>query len=181
MLRLRNVHPDLNGMDLSELFSNVAAVDFVKFDPRDESIAYICFQLHHHENNARAINRFDGKRAMGEILIVESATPLADRIAPANESREFIRPNPRGRESRGREDAAIREMREAPRPKEAHRVRAKAKQAKLVKERKPKPQPKTAEDLDAELSAYMSGATETASALPQPAFTIQNNGESATE
>lgn len=185
MLRLRNVHPELNGMDLSDLLSNVAPVDFVKFDPRDESISYICFQNNQHENNARAISRFDGKKAMGNTLVVETATSLADRIAPSAERDSFRPSNPRSRENaRARESA---------RPGEAHRARAKAKQ---TKERKPRPVKKTAEDLDAELSAYMNGgaepassapvstepqATELQNAEPQPAFTAQDNGESMME
>lgn len=128
-------------MDLSNLLSTVAPVDFVKFDPRNETIAYVCFQQQYTENNNLAIQRFDGKKAMGNTLTVENATSLADRIAPAqNRSRrEFDRP-------------------EAPRSREQPRVRAKAK-AKVERAKKIRPVKKTAEDLDNELSAYMNAAS----------------------
>lgn len=133
MLRLRNIHSDLNGADLLRLFEQVAAVDFVKFDPRNELVAYVCFQLHHNENNRRAVTQFDGKKAMGKTLVVENATSLADRIA-----------RPAGPALGGRIGVPERAPRgEAPRQKKA-------------KARKPKVA-KSAEDLDAELSAYMEG------------------------
>lgn len=158
MLRLKNVHSDLDGEDLNNLFLNIAPVDFVKFDPRDEAVAYVCFQLNNSENNAKAILKFDGKKAMGNTLIVENATSLADRIAPTP------RPAPRARE-------APREVsggREAPRAN-----------ARKPKARKPRPVKKTAEDLDKELSAYMGTApTELADS---GAFSAQDNGEAMAE
>lgn len=157
MLRLKNVHGDLDGEDLNNLFLNIAPVDFVKFDPREETTAYVCFQLNNSENNARAILKFDGKKAMGNTLIVENATSLADRIAPSRPQRDTVRG---GRDSRPpRDDSA----------KEAPRVRA-----RKPKARKPRPVKKTAEDLDAELSAYMGETSE-----PAPAFSAQDNGEMA--
>ncbi|SGZ57265.1 CIC11C00000004460 [Sungouiella intermedia] len=129
LLRLKNVHGDLDGEDLNNLFLNIAPVDFVKFDPREETTAYVCFQLNNSENNARAIQKFDGKKAMGNTLIVENATSLADRIAPSRPQRDTVRG---GRDSRPpRDDSA----------KEAPRVRA-----RKPKARKPKPVKKTAED-----------------------------------
>lgn len=173
MLRLRNIHPDLNGMDLSNLLNTVAPVDFVKFDPRNETIAYVCFQNNYTENNNRAILKFDGKKAMGNTLVVENATSLADRIAPAQlrQNREFSRDDRNGRERRDRRDDAS-----ASHPREQHRVRAKAK-AKVERAKKIRPVKKTAEDLDSELSAYMNAASsEPAAAEPAP-FAAQNNGE----
>lgn len=169
MLRLKNIHPDLNGMDLSDLFLNIAPVDFVKFDPRDETVAYVCFQLDFNENNTRAIHKFDGKKAMGNILIVENATSLAERIAPLPVSRA-----PRGsRDSiRSRDDHRARET---TRPRENHRAKVKVNQQR---ERKPKPVLKTAEDLDKELSAYMNGGNESLAPLESTgAFASQDNGE----
>lgn len=152
MLRLRHIHPELNGMDLNDLFVTIAPVDFVKFDPRDEAVAYVCFQEHYSENNARAIAKFDGKKAMGNTLIVENATSLADRIAPTPRARRDVRE-------------------EAPRAREAPRAKARAPKA-----RKPRPAPKTAEDLDKELSAYME-ATSAPVEEKSAAFAAQNNGE----
>lgn len=175
MLRLRNIHPDLNGMDLNDLFMNVAPVNFVKFDPRNETVAYVCFQDDYAENNARAIARYDGKKAMGNVLTVENATSLADRIMPQNNliSRDANRvlaqagerPRRGGRDSMGEE---------LQRPREQHRERARAK-----RERKPRPAPKTAEDLDNELAAYMNEGhgADAEPEQPAPAFSAQDNGE----
>lgn len=167
-MRLKNVHSDLDGEDLNNLFLNIAPVDFVKFDPRDETTAYVCFQLNNSENNTRAIQKFDGKKAMGNTLVVENATSLAERIAPTRQPRENFRggrENVRGGRdsmsgSRGKENVA----------REGPRVRA----AKKIKARKPRPAKKTAEELDMELSAYMGESTE-----PAPAFSAQDNGEMA--
>lgn len=168
-MRLKNVHPDLDGEDLNNLFLNIAPVDFVKFDPREETTAYVCFQQNNGDNNARAIQKFDGKLAMGNTLVVENATSLADRIAPSRPPRESMRENGReGRsEGRGGRDSVRGPKENAAR--EAPRARA-----KKPKARKPRPAQKTAEELDLELSAYMGGSSEAA-----PAFSAQNNGEMA--
>lgn len=148
-------------MDLSNLLSTVAPVDFIKFDPRNETMAYVCFQLNCAENNKRAIQKFDGKKAMGNTLVVESAASLADRIAialgPGARSASRPESKPRAREQ----------------PRE--RVRAKAKAAKAEKTRQVKVK-KTAEDLDSELAAYMNAAASSEAPAQEP-FAAQNNGE----
>lgn len=169
MLRLRNIHPDLNGMDLSKLLSTVAPVDFVKFDPRNETMAYVCFQQNAANNNKIAIQKFDGKKAMGNTLVVENATSLADRIAPTQnqrprQAREFSKLQPVARPAR-----------------EQQRVKARTK-AKVERAKKVRPVQKTAEDLDNELSAYMNAGSETAvESAPAPSqdapFAAQSNGE----
>lgn len=156
---MKNVHPDLNGEDLSNLFFSIAPVDFIKFDPRDEAVAFVCFQLNYADNNARAVQKFDGRKAMGQTLIVENAVSLADRIAP--------QANPRRHPGRDHRE-------EAPRPREAHRQRAREKKPRQP--RKPRPAAKSAEDLDAELSAYM--GTDKPNDGNQAAFAAQDNGES---
>lgn len=80
VLRVKNVHPDLNGEDLSQLFGSINDVDFVKFDAVNDSIAYVCFQKDCVISNSEAIQKYDGKKAMGKILVVENAISLADRI-----------------------------------------------------------------------------------------------------
>lgn len=163
MLRLRNIHPELNGMDLSNLLSTIAPVDFVKFDPRNETMAYVCFQQNCIENNKKAIQKFDGKKAMGNTLVVESAASLADRISIAS-----------GPSSRSKLPESGPRAREQPRA----RARAKVTKAKAEKTRNIKVK-KTAEDLDSELAAYMNAASgETA---PQEPFAAQNNGEAMME
>lgn len=153
MLRLKNVHPDLDGEDLNNLFLSIAPVDFVKFDPRDEAVAYVCFQLNFRENNAKAVLKFDGKKAMGNTLVVENATSLVDRIAPSSRPLRLPQARPERETSGG---------------KELPRARA-----RKPKPRKARPAPRTAEDLDKELSAYM-GSSESAGA-----FGAQSNGENA--
>ncbi|ODV76919.1 uncharacterized protein CANTADRAFT_27653 [Suhomyces tanzawaensis NRRL Y-17324] len=80
VLRVRNIHPELNGEDLSNLFGTISPVDFVKFDNKNDSIAYVCFQRDNARSNGEAIAKYDGKKAMGQLLGVESATSLAARI-----------------------------------------------------------------------------------------------------
>lgn len=116
------------------MFEAVALVDFVKFDPRNESIAYVCFQTDNSRNNGIAVSKFDGRKAMGETLVVENAVSLADRITAAARP---ISKGPRGVERAGK---AVKSSK----PKAAP---------------KPKPKKKTADDLDLELEAYMSGKT----------------------
>lgn len=123
----------MNGEDLSNLFDGVAPVEFVKFDPRKDDVAYVCFQYDHNKNNSIAISRFDGRKAMGENLVVESATSLADRIVAP-------RGNPRG-------------------PRNAAPGGPGGKPQNPLK-RKQKPQKKSVDTLDEELSAYMSGKSE---------------------
>lgn len=120
----------MNGEDLSNLFDGVAPVEFVKFDPRKDDVAYVCFQYDHNKNNSIAISKFDGRKAMGENLVVESATSLADRIvAPRGNTRDPKNATPGGKP-----------------------------QNPLKK--KQKPQKKSVDTLDEELSAYMSGKSE---------------------
>lgn len=153
MLRLKNVHPELNGEDLNNLFQNIAPVDFVKFDPRDETIAFVCFQHNTVTNNRKAIDAYDGKKAMGNTLVVENAVSLADRIAPLASRVSSARERPSGKgKGVGK-----------PRAREPKREKAKP------RERKPAP---TAEELDAELNNYMN--------VDQPEekpFAPQDNGQ----
>ncbi|KAK6459445.1 uncharacterized protein RJT20DRAFT_16299 [Scheffersomyces xylosifermentans] len=133
VLRVKNIHPDLNGEDLSNLFGGVSPVEFVKFDNEDDSVAYVCFEGDNTRSNALAIEKFNGKKAMGNILIVEGATSLADRISSLPSNTRVSRGTPPSRE-----------IRERPAPRR--------------KERAPRPAKKSAEDLDNELSAYMNAS-----------------------
>ncbi|ABN64508.1 predicted protein [Scheffersomyces stipitis CBS 6054] len=151
VLRVKNIHPDLNGEDLSNLFGNISAVEFVKFDNRDDSVAYVCFETDNTRSNAAAIEKYNGKKAMGNVLVVESATSLADRISGLPTNTRIIRgkngPAPGGRERKIGQTPGGRERKK--------------------KEPRPKHVKKSAEDLDNELTAYMnnggdSGATESA-------------------
>ncbi|EGW32312.1 uncharacterized protein SPAPADRAFT_61389 [Spathaspora passalidarum NRRL Y-27907] len=92
VLRVKNIHPDLNGEDLSQLFGNISPVDFVKFDAENDSNAYVCFHNDNAKNNAEAIEKYDGKKAMGKILIVENAVSLADRISSLPVRRQPVTP-----------------------------------------------------------------------------------------
>ncbi|EMG49644.1 hypothetical protein SBY92_004514 [Candida maltosa Xu316] len=141
-LRIKNIHSELNGEDLSNLFSSISPVDFVKFDDENDTVAYICFQDDCERNNVDAIAKFDGKKAMGKILIVENTVSLLDRIDPrsvnrgARPIRERGERGPRGGPRGGRRDHG-RGGRERP---SNHK--------------------KSAEELDAELNEYMGKTTE---------------------
>lgn len=141
MLRVKNVHPELTGQDLSQLFDGIAAVEFVKFDPSNDSVAYVCFEHSNAKNNSIAISKFDGRMAMGREIAVESTTSLADRIIAAPPRERGAKPVGNNSRENGNKKPA--------------------KQAK--KERPPKPVKKTVDDLDDELSAYMAGQ-----AAPKP-------------
>lgn len=125
ILRVKNVHKELNGEDLSKLFEGISPVEFVKFDPANENIAFVCFRFNHSKNNSLAISKFDGRKAMGQTLVVENATSLADRI-------------------------------DIP-PMQSRNAGVNKRQARQAKKNKGKPKAKSVDDLDQELSAYMSG------------------------
>lgn len=131
-MRIKNVHPELTGQDLSQLYDAVAPVEFVKFDPRNDTVAYVCFEENNARNNSVAIAKYDGRMAMGRKISVELTTLLADRI---------VAPARRGHE-RGE------------RPARSERS------AKVAGARAPK----TVDDLDDELSAYMQQRAEPAPA-----------------
>lgn len=141
-LRIRNIHIDLNGDDLLSLFGTISPVDFIKFDTADDSVAYMCFQRDCARSNAEAITKYDGKKAMGKALVVESAVSLADRIIsnPSTRARESRTPDSRTRE-RGRERRERKPARER-KPRE-------------IRER---PSKATPDSLDAELDSYMNEA-----------------------
>ena len=145
VLRVKNIHPDLNGEDLSNLFGTISPVDFVKFDNKNDSIAYVCFQRDNARCNGEAISRYDGKKAMGEHLIVESATSLVDRIMsnPVINRDSYA---PRG-SSRGASTRGVSAPRRGGRERTQKPPRA-------------KPVKKSVDALDEELSAYMSGKSE---------------------
>ncbi|KAK6463811.1 hypothetical protein DFJ63DRAFT_318833 [Scheffersomyces coipomensis] len=153
VLRVKNIHPDLNGEDLSNLFGNVSPVDFVKFDNRNDDIAYVCFHNDNARSNSEAIDKFNGKKAMGQTLIVENAQSLAERIKilPVNER---IRP--------------------ASAPKERDTYRGTSRPISRERKVKPKPSKKSLTDLDDELNAYMNGTTteqqQEEHTLPEPSF-----------
>ncbi|KAI5963658.1 uncharacterized protein KGF55_002538 [Candida pseudojiufengensis] len=145
-LRLKNIHQELNGEDLNNLFSSINSVDFIKFDDLNDSIAYICFQNDNDRSNKEAIEKYDGKKAMGKILIVENTVSLVDRIKsnPVNTFRPSpLRSVPRGAirggfrgGSRGSSRGGFRSSRSISTPK------------------------KSAEDLDKELDNYMTNTND---------------------
>ncbi|RLV94570.1 hypothetical protein JA1_001663 [Spathaspora sp. JA1] len=134
VLRVKNIHPDLNGEDLSKLFGNISPVDFVKFDASNDSNAYVCFHNDNIKNNADAIEKYDGKKAMGKILIVENAVSLADRISSL---------------------PVRRETKITPSPFKHHKKPIGAKGGKGRGNKQP-----SLEDLDSELNAYMNADTD---------------------
>ncbi|CAD1810830.1 C-terminal duplication domain of Friend of PRMT1 family protein [Candida parapsilosis] len=142
-LRLKNIHPDLNGDDLNKLFSTINDVDFIKFDEKNDTIAYICFQNDCERSNLEAIEKYDGKKAMQKILIVENTISLADRIS--------IAPRPVRREGLG--GYAVRN-RGGSRGRISSRRGGGGAGAGSRSGRGPAPK-KSAEELDKELNDYM--------------------------
>ncbi|KAI5951052.1 hypothetical protein KGF54_004126 [Candida jiufengensis] len=167
-LRLKNIHPELNGEDLNNLFSTISAVDFIKFDDLNDTIAYICFQQDNDRSNQEAIIKYDGKKAMGKILIVENTTSvsLADRIKsnPIHKKENFItsvRPISRGgyrgnsRGIRGGSNGGVFKNRITPNPKKSADDLDKELDSYMNPNKNKSNGKKSADDLDKELESYM--------------------------
>ncbi|KAG7191643.1 uncharacterized protein KQ657_002912 [Scheffersomyces spartinae] len=144
LLRVKNIHSELNGRDLSELFGLISPVEFVKFDPQRETVAYVLFEADQKKNNSLAVEKFDGRQAMRRTLIVENTTLLADRIvAPERDVNTMLTIDASTR-------IGTRERNRGPRRRE-----------RPVRAKKPNPNPKvrskppTVDDLDEQLNAYM--------------------------
>lgn len=146
-LRIKNIHPELNGEDLSNLFSSISPVDFVKFDDDNDTIAYICFQNDCERSNLEAIEKFDGKKAMGKLLVVENTTSLLDRIDTRNLNNR-IKIGSSLSNSSYSHPRGISSGRRPPRERK-------------IGGRSARPAKKTAEDLDKELENYMHETTTT--------------------
>ncbi|QPG77258.1 hypothetical protein FOA43_004666 [Brettanomyces nanus] len=98
-LRVTNLHPDLTEKDLKQLFSTVGTVKFVKLElntnGQSTGIAFVGFERS--RDCSYAIEEFDGRRAAGQIISVENAVPLAERI--------FAIPQKSKKNKRGRENS----------------------------------------------------------------------------
>ncbi|GME81444.1 unnamed protein product [Ambrosiozyma monospora] len=155
-LRVANLHPDLTEGDLTKLFEGIGPVEYVnlQFNTRGEStgIAFVGYQ--NPRDCQSAIDKFDGRRAAGQVISVENAVPLVDRIGISGSrggsgyDRGYA-PRHRGGFRGGRVGAR------------GGRRRGDG------SERRPRPAKKTVEDLDAELSSYM-GENANAGVAPPP-------------
>lgn len=128
-------------------------MESLKFDLDNKSVAYCSFTENHQENIANAIEKFDGRKAMGKILIVEDpANPrkpksLKDRLGPVRDRQ----PSGYGRGSRYGTPHG---------PRGGHRPRgargpSRGRESRGRERREAKKPQKTVEDLDRELSEYM--------------------------
>ncbi|VEU20472.1 DEKNAAC101332 [Brettanomyces naardenensis] len=81
-LRVSNLHPELTEKDLEQLFSSIGPIKFVKLElntnGQSTGIAFVGYE--HSRDCSHAIEKFDGRRAAGQIISVENAVPLAERI-----------------------------------------------------------------------------------------------------
>lgn len=119
---MSNLHPELTEKDIKELFSRIGEIKFAKLElnTRGQSTGVAFVGYMHPRDCGYAIEKFDGRRAAGQVISVENAVPLAERIFAASQRK------PKKKNNRRKE-----------------------------KKRQPKHK-KTAEELDAELSQYMS-------------------------
>ncbi|KAG7695780.1 hypothetical protein KL930_003448 [Ogataea haglerorum] len=82
-LRVSHLHPELTEKDLEGLFSSIGDLLFTKieYNTRGEStgVAFVGYQ--NPADCEVAIERFDGRRAAGQIISVENAIPLSQRIS----------------------------------------------------------------------------------------------------
>lgn len=99
-------------------------------DGRSSGIAYAAYN--NPDDNVTAVNKFDGRKAVGQVIDVELIKPLV--IGGSRGGRG-------GREARGRGGRGGRGGR--------------AERGEEDRERRSKPKKTTAEDLDKELEAYM--------------------------
>ncbi|KAG7822833.1 hypothetical protein KL909_003998 [Ogataea angusta] len=94
-LRVSHLHPELTEKDLEGLFSSIGDLLFTKieYNTRGEStgVAFVGYQ--NPADCEVAIERFDGRRAAGQIISVENAIPLSQRISVSK----------RGKKARSRE------------------------------------------------------------------------------
>lgn len=82
---MTNLHPDLTESDLKQLFSGIGPIKFVKLQlntsGQSTGIAFVGYERA--PDCSYAIEEFDGRRAAGQVISVENAVPLADRIFSA--------------------------------------------------------------------------------------------------
>lgn len=150
VIRIRNIHDELTEQDLTDLLAQVGPVKFVTFTLDNSSVAYGCFQENHLQLNHEAITRFNGKKAMGKILIVEDPRDLKDRIGGPRGHR-----GPKGPRGVNGPRGFNRSQRGGPRGGPRGRGPKGYSPYGNAPARRPKKPKKTAEDLDEELSAYM--------------------------
>lgn len=131
--------------DLQELFSKIGNVEFIKFDPENRSVAYCCFESNNDKNNHESVSQFDGKKAMGKILVVEDTRELKDRIK-VSQNRGYRQNNRRDRGSGIGRGSRYGGQGQPPRRPNRPNHR---------NNRPPKKAKKSVEDLDSELNAYM--------------------------
>ncbi|ODV63424.1 uncharacterized protein ASCRUDRAFT_73289 [Ascoidea rubescens DSM 1968] len=132
-LKVKNLHYDLTQKDLTELFERIAPVKFTRIQYNTSGgstgVAYVCFTDPSFNN--LAIEKYDGKKAAGQIISVQNGVPLKDRLSspvPRQPASFRSRGRPRGPRGRFNEN-----------------------------KRRPAENRKTLEDLDDELSNYMNG------------------------
>lgn len=144
VFKIRNIHPELTVEDLSSLFEQIAPVQFIKFDEGKKSVAYGCFETDFQENNAKAIESFNGKKAMGKILIVE------DPFAPKPSLKDRLGPLPG---AKGRNNGRNQRFNDRIRPRGRNDGRGGKRDS--YRPSRPKKVAKSVEDLDKELTEYM--------------------------
>ncbi|GMM34838.1 hypothetical protein DASC09_021630 [Saccharomycopsis crataegensis] len=81
-VKIENLSDALTEHDISDLFSRIGEVNFcrIEFDTRGRSqgVGYVGYV--NPSDCASAIEQFDGKKAVGNIISVTNGIPLADRI-----------------------------------------------------------------------------------------------------
>lgn len=147
-LRIRNLHFDLSEEDIQQLFSQVGPVRFciIELDStaRPTGTAYAGFE--DVRDCDEAISRFDGRRAAGQVISVDFAIPLTDRIQLGRgPSRGSSRKPPKSVKDLDSElDSYMSVSGDAPAPRDVPR----------------EAQRDAPRDLDAELNDYMSQGRE---------------------
>lgn len=147
VFKIRNIHPELTVEDLTSLFEQIAPVQFIKFDEEKKSVAFGCFETDFQDNNSKAIQSFNGKKAMGKILIVE------DPLAPKPSLKDRLGPLPG---NRSRHENMNQRFNNKIHPRGRGSARGgRGGKRDSYKPTRPKKTSKSIEDLDKELTEYM--------------------------
>ncbi|ODV84172.1 hypothetical protein CANARDRAFT_177051 [[Candida] arabinofermentans NRRL YB-2248] len=87
-----NLHPAVVEADLNQLFSTIAPVKFavieLKTNGESSGIAFVGFEDPSY--CSLAVEKFDGRKAAGQIISVENAVPLAQRIGLPTDQNDDI-------------------------------------------------------------------------------------------
>ena len=81
-IKITNLHPNLTSNDLEKLMNTVGKVQNVelKLNTQGQSVGVAFIKFLHNHDAIKAVDKFDGRLAAGQVINVSLNTPLIDRI-----------------------------------------------------------------------------------------------------